>query len=54
MELPKNIMGTEISLEQNIWSTLDNDQRAVFTKVKSFVAEERNLDELSKLVAPHI
>jgi len=54
MELPKNIMGTEISLDQNIYHTLDNQQKAVYNKIKEFVNAERNFDELSKLIAPHI
>jgi len=54
MELPKYIMGTEISVDQNIYATLDDEQKAIFLKIKSFVSEDKTMDELSKLVAPHI
>lgn len=54
IELPRTIMNTEAVAEIKVFNTLTDTQKVIHSKIKDLVSEDRNLQELCKLLAPHI
>jgi len=54
MHIPKQIMNTNLSTDQNIFNSLNDYQKTVYQTIKGWVNSDSTLENLCKYVAPHI